>query len=327
MELGYDSSKANQKQHMLGILFSIIPIFVLIVLGYILKRNGIPSLEFWSLNDRLVYWVLFPALLFYQTSTSDIEPGFAGLFLGAIVGAFLLTSISAFLLSRGLHFAAPVVTSVMQGSARHNTFIALAIAQALFGAEGVALAALATAVLVPPTNVIMVGSMVMLHPNDSKRALLPSLLRELSRNPLIVSVAAGLTVNALYGEYIPVLHDTTALLGKAALPIVLLAIGAHLTFDRFRAAISPILVAALGKVILFPVFAVFLATQLGITSIALMIVALYACVPTASSAFTLSRQMGGDAKLMASIITLQTLLSLITVPITLSLVGYFFQGH
>ncbi len=306
---------------MLDILYAITPIFVLIVLGYILKRNGIPSLEFWNLNDKLVYWVLFPALLFYQTSTSDIELGFAGLFLGAIVGAFLLTSLSAFLAARGLGFPGPVVTSVMQGSARHNTFIALAIAQALYGEEGVALAALATAVLVPPTNVIMVGSMVLLHTNDSDRALVPSLLRELARNPLIVSVVVGLTVNWLYGDYIPVLHDTTSLLGKAALPIVLLAIGAHLTFERFRAAISPIMVAVTGKVLLFPLFAVFLAHQLGISGVALMVVALYACVPTASSAFTLSRQMGGDAKLMASIITLQTLVSLLTVPVTLSLVG------
>ncbi len=308
---------------MLDILFAITPIFVLIVLGYFLKRNGIPSLEFWNLNDKLVYWVLFPALLFYQTSTSQIELGFASVFLGAIVGAFLLTSLSAFALSRGFGFSGPVTTSVMQGSARHNTFIALAIAQALYGAEGVALAALATAVLVPPTNVIMVSAMVTLHPNQRDQALLPSLLKELARNPLIVSVVVGVSVNAAYGGIIPVVHDTTSLLGKAALPIVLMAIGAHLTFEKFRAALSPILLAALGKVLLFPFFAVLLATQLGISGIALMIVALYACVPTASSAFTLSRQMGGDAKLMASIITLQTLFSLISVPITLSLVERF----
>lgn len=309
---------------MIEIFTAIIPIFALIVLGYILKRNGIPSLEFWSLNDKLVYWVLFPALLFYQTSTSDIEPGFAGLFLGAIVGAFLLTSISAFAVARGLQFPAPVITSVMQGSARHNTFIALAISQALYGQEGVALAALATAVLVPPTNVIMVSAMVLLHPNKRDKALLPSLLHELARNPLIVSVVVGVSVNAIYGGHIPVVHETTSLLGKAALPIVLLAIGAHLTVERFRAALSPIMVSAIGKVLLFPSFAVFLASQLGINGTALMIVALYACVPTASSAFTLSRQMGGDEKLMASIITLQTLFSLITVPVTLSLVGGLF---
>ncbi len=311
---------------MIDILLSIIPVFLLIMLGHILRRNGVPSRDFWNVNDRLVYWILLPALLFHNTSASAIAEGLAGPFVGAIVGAFIAVSMVALSMSKLAGHAAPVMTSVLQGSARHNTFIALAITERLYGAEGLALATLATAVLVPPTNVVMVSAMTVIHPRDKDHGLAGALIRDLARNPLILSVSLGLILNLAHGGRVPILHDVSEILGRAALPILLLAIGANLAVERIRVNLPPFFLATLLKMVLFPAAAVFIAVQLGVNGVPLLVAALYGSMPTATGAFTLSRQMGGDANLMATIISLQTLISLLTVPLTLGVVQALTPG-
>ena len=211
---------------MLNILWSILPIFVLIVLGNVLRRGGIPSIEFWNLNDKLVYWVLFPSLLFFKTSTTEL----AGGFLGPLAAAILTGLAAALIVSLGLGLAfgvsRPQATSILQGAARHNTFLALAISERLFGLEGLAVAALCTAVLIPPTNVLVISLMNILLRHGGPGGLWAPVARDLARNPLILSVGLGIGVNFADIGQIPVIHDATEMLGRAALPIVLLAVGA-----------------------------------------------------------------------------------------------------
>ena len=101
---------------MLNVTLSIAPIFVLIVLGHVLRRGGIPSIDFWNLNDRLVYWVLFPSLLFYKTSTISFSGGMVAPYATVIYGGFACAVAFALLCAWIGRIEAPVATSLLQGA-------------------------------------------------------------------------------------------------------------------------------------------------------------------------------------------------------------------
>lgn len=302
---------------MLDILYSILPIFVILVLGHLLRRHSIPSMEYWNYADKLAYWVLFPALLFTVTSTMTIPSALSLPYAVVLLGGFVAGTLTALLGSHLLGIAPATTSSVMQGAARHNTFVALAVATRLHGDEGLALAAIATAILVPVTNIVVVVGMVSLLRPPRSGAVLPSILRELGRNPILLGILLGFGVNLSGFREIPVLHDSAAMLGRAALPIMLLCVGASIRVQAIQAAPLPLGLSCLAKLLIYPLAMVALALAVGLTGLPLQIAMIYGAVATASSSYALARQMGGDAPLMAAIVTLQTLLSLITMPLTL----------
>jgi len=309
---------------MLTILLSIAPIFVVMLLGHGLRRGGFPSLEFWNLNDRLVYWVLMPSLLFSNMSTMSISVNLIGDYAIVILGGLAAAFCFGLAVNRFCGSSASA-SSVLQGAARHNTFIALAVAERLYGPEGLALAALGSALLIPLTNLTVVPTLAFMLRESDEKSLFVAIARELARNPLIISVGLGLTVNiTLGGGEIPVIHDVVRLLGSAALPIVLLSVGANIRVRKMATATRPIVLSMLGKMLVFPVVIFLLSRQVGLNETETMVALLFGAVPTAAAGFTLARQMGGDAPLMAAIITLQTLLSFITLPLTILFAGRFF---
>ncbi|GIK74173.1 MAG: transporter [Chloroflexota bacterium] len=306
---------------MFAIFLSIAPIFLLLVLGYLLRRNGIPSIEFWNLNDRLVYWVLFPALLFNNTSTINLSGDLLASFAAAIYAGFGGAVLFALVSSRLANLSGPTASSVLQGAARHNSFIALAVAERLIGAEGLALASLVTALLIPVTNITVVTLMVMMiHGGGAPRAVIGAVLRDLARNPLLIAVFLGIAANSLGATSIPIVHDMTRILGAAALPIMLLCVGANIRLRAMSSAGLPVALSVIGKLMVFPALILAAAQFVDLSETALLVLIFYGAAPTAASAYTLARQMGGDAPAMATIITLQTALSFITLPLTVLLV-------
>ncbi len=305
----------------------IAPIFALLVIGYALRRGGIPSFEFWQLNDRLVYWVLMPSLLFYKTSTAQFDMSVVGAFATAVLGGFACAVAYGLVVWRFSALPAATASSVLQGAARHNTFIALAIAERIYGSEGLALATLASAMLIPTTNFSVVTLMAVMNAADvdashSKKNIGTSVLRDLLRNPMLVSVLLGLLCNHLMsGQPVALLHDTTKLLGQAALPIMLLCVGASLRIREMSGATRSVLFSLLGKMLLFPCAAFLIAQVVGLNQLQTLVAVLFAAAPTGSASYTLARQMHGDAPAMATIIVIQTALSFLSIPITLMLVG------
>jgi hypothetical protein len=309
---------------LMAILVSIAPVFLIIVLGYLLRRGGIPNVEFWNLNDKLVYWVLMPCLLFYKTSTLEISFDLVGSYAVVILGGFFAALTYGLITARMAGLPNDSASSVMQGVARHNTFIALSVAERVFGAPGLSLAALATAVLIPVTNLSVVPLMVVLNRKGGTKGIFKAILRDLARNPLILAVGSGVAFNLTgFGE-IPILHQTLQVIGNAALPIVLMCVGANLRLRAMQASALPLILSIGGKFLIFPVIVVVLARLLGLSELETMIAVLFGAAPTASAAYTLARQMGGDAPLMAAITTIQTALAFITLPVSLLLVSWTF---
>jgi hypothetical protein len=197
-----------------------------------------------------------------------------------------------------------------QTAYRFNSYIALALSERLGGAEGLAWMALVIAVSVPIANVAAVWPLAR-HGGHST-------LRELGRNPLIISTLAGLLTNML-GIVLPdAVATTLQRIGLAALPLGLMAVGAGLTLGALKA--SPALAAALLAIrhAVLPIVAIALAAALALPLEQRAIVVLFAALPTSAVAYVLAARMGGDGSFVAGIVTMSTLLGMVGIPLWLA---------
>ncbi len=310
---------------MLEIIFATAPIFMLLPIGYLLRNKMGLNESFWQANSRLSYHLLIPSLLFYRISTANFDLKLVGGMSLAILGGFTASVIYSLLVQHYAHLSQATASSVMQGSVRHNMFVVLAIIDLLLGTEGVALAMVVPAMLIPTTNVVVVSLMVWMcsSANHYRTQAFKAIVRDLIRNPIILAVAAGVVCN-LIADDIVLLHDVTRLLGATALPIMLLCVGASLQVKQVLQSVYAVFLASCGKMIIFPLVSYFIARWVGLGYIETLILVLFAAAPTAVSGYALAREMGGDSNSMAAIITLQTGISFITLPLTIVLIQQAF---
>ena len=300
---------------MTDVLAGLIPVFAIIALGTALKQVAILDEAGWRAVERLTYFILFPCFLFGAIAFAD--------FGGAPIGRLSLILAIAMLAMASLTFACrpalsldgPGFTSLFQGSVRWNSYVALGAITAILGKPGLALIAVAIAVMVPLANTLCV--MVLMRYASHHRASPAMLAGQVARNPLIVACAAGVAAQ-LVGLTVPeTLATGIDLVGKAALPLGLLAVGASLDFGDLRARIMPLVAASTLKLLVMPLLGAGLAAVRGVTGPAMVAAVICAAVPGAPSSFILARQLGGDAPLMAGITTVQTVAALITMPLML----------
>ena len=306
------------------IFLLISPVFILIILGNILRRIGVPDLSFWDVNDKLVYWVLIPALLFHHISQINLSSSMFYSYGVVILSGLFIVTIVSITLGKLLGYSPESWSSILQGAARHNAFIALAIAGSLFGDAGLAVGAVFMLLYVPSINIvvisIMVSSLNQPGQTDSKKGI-ANIFVELIKNPFILAMIAGLIFSLIDSEKIVIIHETSGLLGSAALPIMLLTIGAKIKVRDLALKITPILISNSLKLIAFPVIAYFVAKFMELSQLEVIVAVIFASVPTAASSHALAKQFGGDAQLMTSIITTQVALSFITIPVILAVIS------
>ena len=289
------------------------PLFLLILLGAGLGYARWPTMDFWAQMERLIYFVLFPAMLVGTLATADVSQVPVGRLALALLGAMALFGMLLWHGRSWLRLGPAAFTSVFQGAVRFNTYVGVAGAAALHGSLGATTAAVAVALMVPVVNVMCVASFVAAGTLGS--ASLGKSALALAKNPLILACLAGIGLN-LSGVGLPGWSEATvSLLGRAALPLGLVAVGvalrpmALLRLDRGVMATNTI------KLLLMPAFVLSLAWLLGLDPVSRDVALLFAALPTATSAYILARQLGGDAELMAGIITGQTLLAMLTLPV------------
>lgn len=304
------------------IINSLVAIFLVLATGWALKARGFVSPSHWAGVERLTYQVLFPAVVIHTLAVADLSqlPVLAmGLTLvTAILGVSAVLLIVRPLLSR-VGINGPAFTSVLQGSVRWNTFVALALAAGLNGREGATLMAIAVASMIPLLNVLCV--LVLARFAVGRPMSAAETARSIAVNPFIWSSAVGLLLNQMQWMLPAALTTYVDILGRAALGVGLLVVGAGLEIHRLK---QPRLAHGLAiglKLVVMPLVAWMLARQFGVTGTALTITVVAAAVPTATAAYFLARDMGGDAPLMAEITTMQTLLALVTLPVAVLLLG------
>ncbi|TCU76820.1 hypothetical protein EDE08_102358 [Bradyrhizobium sp. R2.2-H] len=302
------------------VIAALLPVFILIVLGVVLKHSLMRLDTQWHGLEQLTYFVLFPMLLIQTLVKADLSR----VPVAGVGGALLLSALAMSLLCLALRPAlarlgidGPAFTSIFQGATRWQTFVALSIAANMFGDLGLALASVAMVAIIPLVNVFSV-SVLARYAAQEKRSP-RTIAMTVIRNPLIWACAIGLAVNLMHLPLPKIWHEVADALSRSSLAIGLLVTGAGL---HLKGLLRPSLGAAIGvglKLVLMPALALGLAAWFGITGNSLAIVAICAAVPTSPSAYVLARQMGGDAPLLAQIITLQTILAAITMPIAIAL--------
>jgi predicted permease len=300
------------------ILAAIIPVFLVIAIGNVFRRTGFLPMEFWGAVNRLTFNILVPALLISGLSRAEfggtaILPMLIAVSIPMLGGALLL-----WLARPAIPLDGPAFTSVYQSIIRPNAYIAFAVALSLYGEAGLSAVALALAPTVPLVNLF---STAVLVKHGAARTDAPSVSRQVARNPLVLASLFGILLQLLGLRLPPVVDETVAIAGEAALPLALLSVGAGLRIKAALAAGAAVMAASAGRLVLMPLATVAVAYAIGLQGMPLFIAILFNGVPAATVSYVMAREMGGDAPLMAGIITVQTGISMVTLPILLALLA------
>jgi len=303
---------------MLLVLQATLPVFAIIVLGFGLRKSGFVAAPKWGAVEDICFYVLFPAFLAKTMIEADLSNIEAGAFtLTIIISLAIIGSTTLALwpvLRTALGTKPAQFSTIYQAITRWNGFIALTIVLNLYGPDGVALIAIMFAIIVP---ILQVSNIAVLAGFSDKKADLGKVALTVLKNPLILGIGFGLLVNVAGIQPWPPIMDTLELMGRSALGMSLLALGAGLSL---KAALHPskeMLIGIVGKLLFTPLVMMSVAYIFGITGLERDVLLIAASVPTAMNGYVLARKMGGDAELYATISTVQTVVSFVTIPLLL----------
>ena len=295
------------------ILGALEPIFAMILLGAGLRWLQFPGDGFWPAAERFTYFVLFPALLVHQLALAKLTDYAVKPVALIIVTLLLGMTVVVYALRPWLKVGGPAFTSVYQGVIRFNTYVGLAVVLAVFHSEGGIVAALVMAIMIPLINVLCV---LVLNAHAGGGATVGGVMRGLMSNPLILGCLFGIGLN-MTGIGLPWGSAAVLdILAKAALPLGLLAVGAGLRLDALARPGLLVGTSAL-KLLVMPALAGMLCWLVNPGRLETAVLVTFAALPSASAAYILARQLGGDAPLIAAVLTLETALALATLPVVL----------
>jgi predicted permease len=295
----------------MSVVAILFPDFALIFLGFLLFRLTDWGAPFWSGLERLIYYILFPALLFYSTARTPFDFDSTGRMLQVALAA-TAAGVALGWFAKPLLPSAPMLfESGVQTAFRFNSYIGLAIASRLAGEQGTTLMALLIGFAVPLCNMAAVHALA--HKSGG-------LLRELAKNPLLAATVCGLAFNLLGGHLPDIIGATLSRMGNASIALGLIAVGAGLKLSGLGQGKG--LAAYFSGIKLFavPAIAYGLGRWAGLPALQLQMAVAFCALPTASSAYVLATRMGGNGPFVAFLISSGTMLSALTLPFWLGLV-------
>ncbi len=296
------------------IVSGLVPVFLVVAAGAAMRRAGFPGDGFWAPAEKLIYFVLLPALLVNNLAGADFAVFRIGPLLGVLVGTYLAVSVLLLAGAAAFGIRGPSFATAYMGAIRFNTYTGLAAVLAMHGTPGVVLFSVIIGVMIPFLNVLSVAALV----RHARGGGFGAIAWHVVRNPLILSCIGGVLLN-LAGVALPgVLSGVLDILGRASLGLALLAVGAGLTLGGLRKAPGLLIGACVVKLIILP-SAVALACRLaGVGGTELAVAVLYATLPSSPQGYILARRMAGDGPLIAAIISVSTAASVLTIPILLT---------
>ncbi|KVX14119.1 transporter [Burkholderia ubonensis] len=298
-----------------AVLLALAPVALLVALGHGLKRSGFVGDAFWPSAERLCYYVLLPALFAHGLASARLQSLAVMPLALALVGSTVAAAAALLLIRPFVRVDGAGFTSVFQGAVRFNNYVGASLAAGLFGAQGIALAAVCVAAIVPTVNLMCV---LVFARYGSARLGIAALVRQIVSNPPVVACAIGIAMQASGATFPPAIEPAVRALGAASMPLGLLCVGAALTFDAARAWMQPVCVASAFKFVAMPLLTLVAGRALGLGDAALTVALLFQALPTSSASYLMARQLGGDAPLMAGITAFQTLFATIAMPAVLT---------
>ncbi|MCC2597391.1 AEC family transporter [Pusillimonas sp. MFBS29] len=290
----------------MSVFLLVLPDFLLIGLGWLLLNKRLFTGDFFKSAEKLVYFVLFPALLFHSITQTPLSLSGTYVLLQATVGLMMFGIAMAWL-------AVPVLrpdpvdhASLAQCAYRFNTYMGLSLAGSLAGANGQTVMAILVGFAIPIVNVAAVHALA--RQNGGR------IVREILQNPLIIATVLALLCNFLRIPIPNVIDTTLSRLGSCAIAIGLMCVGATLSLHGVRSAGKLMGWIITLRLMVLPLAALFLGWILDLSMVERQILLLFGALPTASSAYVLAARMGGNGRLVAVTMSLCTVLSALTIP-------------
>lgn len=291
---------------MWNVLEIVLPVFLLIGLGYAIRRADLVDDHFFDQTNGLVFYVCLPILLFYKIGTADFSANFNfGLVLSTSLGVICGFS-AAYLFGLWRHYPAPVHGAFCQGSFRGNlAYIGLAIVYNAYGDTGLTRAGILLGFLVPVLNFFAILALVLPRYNQ-QRADYPEVARQILVNPLILASLCGIFWSFFHLP-IPVIFDRSLNIAAGmALPLALLSIGGSFSLDKLRGDIWKAALATAIKLLLLPLVTAGFMLLFRITGLDFAVGLLMAGAPTAVATYIMADKMGADSELAGAIVVLAT---------------------
>ena len=302
------------------VINGIVPVFLLIVLGYALKKVSFLPVTAWPPISSFAVYVLYPGWLIPAVWHADLTGLSTGPVSFGVLGAVVVATVVGFAIKPVLKLSGPTFTSVFQGLMRFNSFVFIPVAAGIFGERANSVAAVAISALIPASNMICILVLAQWgEPEDGRepdRSPL-GMAKTLVTNPIFASCLIGLLLNIVHAPSMPLIDKPLTMLGEAAIPTGLILAGAGLSFSYIVK--KPFLVTAVSlfKVLAMPILAYAICRAMGGDKLAQGVALACGAAPCAAAAYVQARHMGGDAPLMAGIVALTTTISAVSMPLLL----------
>ncbi len=292
------------------VLNSLFPIFILLLLGSVLKRLGLTDAAFLKNSDRLIYYFFFPVMLFWKIGGASFEDGIDWNFCFAALCALLTMFVLSLLAIKVFRISAFQAGSFAQSCYRFNTYIGVAVILNSLGSEGVKYFGVLIGFAIPLINVFAVTTLIWFSGREVDFAKRLSIAgKALVANPLILGCLAGMGYSSLVGWFPVFINNSLSLISMVALPLALISIGGSLSFAGVRGNLWLSLLAAGFKLLLLPGLGWFFFYLFHVTGLPLKVGLIFLTLPASTAIYVLSSQMNSDTKLASSAIVFSTLFS------------------
>ena len=295
----------------------IIQPFILIALGFLLSRLRMFPRSLWEGVEKLVYYVLFPPLLFNSVARAELTVSQTSLYLACGVGSMAAGMVLAWIVSKLAPADRLTDASIRQCGYRFNSYIGFAVVLALYGNTGMALFALLVGVWVPISNAVAVADLA--AASQSEGSGIKGILKSIFTNPLIIATLAGLFFNVTGLQMPALVTSVFKSLGSASLALALMAIGSGLRLEDFRKYGNLISLATVERLIAVPAVSFAVGLYFHLTPVEMGALLSFTALPTANSCYILAVRMGGNGPAVADLTTVQTIAALATIPFWMGL--------
>ncbi|MBA7638049.1 hypothetical protein ES703_45698 [subsurface metagenome] len=308
------------------IINTLLPVFLIIALGALLRKTKFVSAEFVAGLNRLVYWVALPCLLFYKLATASYDYQVAGKTFLVVLAGMLGCIIIGYIIAAIMRVPAAEIGTFVQGAFRGNLlYVGLPVIIYSFANSGgfnttqaETVAILVLAPIVPAYNIA--GVLVLLASRHKLDRHVPAkIFRQIITNPLILACVAGVLYSIVFPRLPVVIVRACSAVGQIALPLALLGVGATLVQGKIVGRRSFAFASSVIKIVVAPLVGFVAARLLGLGPAETRIGLLFLACPTATVSYVMAEQLGGDEKLAAAIIVVSTILSIFSLSVVIGL--------
>lgn len=302
------------------VLNSLFPIFVLLLLGWFLKRRKLTDPVFLQTADRLIYYFFFPVMLFWKIGGASLDQGIAWNFCLASLCALSAMFVCSILVIRLSGISDYQAGSFAQSCYRFNTYIGVAVILNSFGTEGVKYFGILIGFAIPLINVFAVSTLIWFSGQQVGTGRRLAIVgRALVANPLILGCLAGIAYSKTFGAFPSFVNNSLSLISMVSLPLALLSIGGSLTFAGVKGNLAPAMLAAGLKLVALPLFGLAFYSLFQVTGLPFKVGMIFLALPASTAIYVLSSQMNSDTELASASIVMSTLLSFVPLSVVLLL--------